>query len=44
MITDINLILKICDLYRVKRSTESVAQILGMGELCVAQVIIDWFE
>jgi hypothetical protein len=44
MITDATLILKICELYRVKQSTKKVSEILGISEPSVKQVIIDWFE
>ncbi len=44
MITDAKLILKICELYRVKQNTQRVSEILGIGEPSVKQVINDWFE
>ena len=44
MITDATLILKICELYRVKQSTKKVSEIMGISESSVLQVINDWFE
>jgi hypothetical protein len=44
MITDAILILKICELYRVKQNTHKVSEILGISESSVKRVIIDWFE
>jgi hypothetical protein len=44
MITDANLILKICELYRIKQNAKRVSEILGLSEPVVIQVIADWFE
>ena len=44
MTTDAILILKICELFRIKRSTQTVADALGISEPVVARVIADWFE
>jgi hypothetical protein len=44
MITDAILILKICELYRVKQNAHKVSEILGISESSVQQVINDWFE
>lgn len=44
MITDAILILKICELYRIKQSTKRVSEILGISESSIKQVIINWFE
>ena len=44
MITNAKMILKICELYRVKQSTQRVSEILGISESSVKQVINNWFE
>ena len=44
MITNAKMILKICELYRVKQSTQKVSEILGISESSVKQVINNWFE
>ncbi len=44
MITDAKLILKVCELYRIKQNAEKVAQILGLTENEVNQIIIEWAE
>ena len=44
MIHDANLILKICSLYRVKRSSFRVAEILDLPVADVQEVLYSWYE
>jgi hypothetical protein len=44
MITDAKLILKICELYRLKQNAKTISETLKVSEFAVQQVINDWYE